>query len=73
MWPAKMRVSASELIYIMARQVCDSGLHQAENASERAEQAVTIQYNAAWVPMIPQLKQLCYHVDTRRTQQHSGC
>jgi len=47
---------------------------QRENASEGAEQAVTIQYNTAWVRMIPQLKQICYHVDTRRTQQyrHSG-
>jgi len=38
---------------------------QRENASEGAEQAVTIQYNTAWVPMIPQPKQFCYDVDTR--------
>jgi len=66
--------------YITARPFCDLGnfvtrdsTKQRENATERAEQAVTIQYNAAWVPMIPQPKQFCYYVDTRRTQQHSGC
>jgi len=36
---------------------------QRENTSEGAEQAVTIQYNIAWVPMIPQPKQFCYPLD----------
>ena len=65
--PAKMR--ASELIYMEGNFVTWDSTKQRENASERAEQAVMIQYNTAWVPMIPQLKQFCYHVDTRHTQQ----
>jgi len=44
--------------------VSQDSTKQRENTSERAEQAVTIQYNTAWVPMIPQPKQFCYHVDT---------
>ena len=68
-------MQASELFYLYGRQFCDSdSTKQREKASEGAEQAVTIQYNTAWVPTIPQPKQFCYHVDTRRTQQyrHSG-
>jgi len=74
-------MQASELIYY-GRQFCDlDSTKQREKASEGAEQAVTIQYNTAWVPTIPQPKQFCYHVpdvdtsvDTRRTEQyrHSG-
>jgi len=49
---------------LYGRQFCDSdSTKQSEKASEGAEQAVTIQYNTAWVPMIPQPKQFCYHVD----------
>jgi len=51
--------------------VTQDSTKQRENASKGAEQAVTIQYirPTAWVPMIPQPKQFCYHVDTRHTQQ----
>jgi len=37
---------------------------QRENSSEGAEQAVMVQYNTAMVPMILQLKQFYYSVDT---------
>ena len=52
---------ASELIYVEGNFVTRDSTKQRENASEGAEQAVTIQYNTAWIPMIPQPKQFCYH------------
>jgi len=57
--PAKMR--ASELIYMQGNFGTRDSTKQRKNAYEGAEQAVTIQYNTAWVPMIPQPKQFCYH------------
>ena len=59
----------SELIYMEGNFVTRDSTKQRENASEGAEQAVTIQYNTAWVAMMPQPKQFCYHVDTRHTQE----
>ena len=54
-------IQASELIYMEGNFVTRDSTKQRENASEGAEQAVTIQYNTAWIPMIPQPKQFCYH------------
>ena len=64
----------SEFIHMEGNFVTRDFTKERENASEGVEQAVTIQYNTAWVRMVPQPKQFCYHVDTRRTQQyrHSG-
>jgi len=57
--PAKMQ--ASESTYMQGNFVTRDSTKQRKNAYEGAEQAVTIQYNTAWVPMIPQPKQFCYH------------
>jgi len=67
-------MQASELIYMEGNFVSRDSTKQRENASEGAEQIVTIQFTTARVPMIPQPKHFCYHVDNRRTQQyrHSG-
>jgi len=40
----------SELIYTEGNFVTQDSTKQRENASKKAEQAVKIQYNTAWVP-----------------------
>jgi len=68
--PAKMR--PSEFIHMEGNFVTRDFTNERENASEGVEQAVTIQYNTAWVRMIPQPKQFCYRMWTLDVLNSTG-